>query len=62
MFFKHSLIAVIMCAGVIGCAANPNPEATFFLPGTDSPIAVGGPTWEIAPIMGTTWWGELTQR
>jgi hypothetical protein len=44
MSFKRSLIALILCAEVAGCAANPNPEATFFVPGTDTPIAVAGPT------------------
>ena len=58
MFFKPSLITLVFCAGVAGCAANPSPEATFFVPGTDTPIAASGPTWDITPVMGTMWWGE----
>ena len=48
MFFKRSLIALALCAGVAGCAANPNPDVTFFLPGTDIPIAGAGPSWDMA--------------
>ena len=58
MFFKRSLITLALCAGVAGCAANLNAEATFFVPGTDTPIAASGPTWDITPVMGTMWWGE----
>jgi hypothetical protein len=59
MSFKRSLTALILCAGVAGCAANPSPEATFFVPGTDTPIAASGPTWDIAAVpSGITWWGE----
>jgi hypothetical protein len=61
MFFRRSLIALVLC-GAAACAANPNPETTFFLPGTDIPIAAGVPTWDmaadIAPVAATTWWGE----
>jgi len=59
MFFKRSLITLVFCAGVVGCAANPSPEATFFVPGTDTPIAASGPTWDMAAVpSGMTWWGE----
>jgi hypothetical protein len=60
MSFKHSLTALILCADVAGCAANPNPEITFFVPGTDTPIAVNGPTWDMAavPSSSITWWDE----
>jgi hypothetical protein len=36
MFFKRSLIALVLFAGMAGCAANPNPEAA------------SGPTWDTA--------------
>lgn len=59
MFFKRSLIALVLCAGVAGCVANPNPDV---VPGTDIPIVASGPTWDMAagpsPVAGTTWWGE----
>jgi hypothetical protein len=58
MFFERSLIALVLCAGVAGCAVNPSPEATFVMPGTDTPIAASGPTWNMASVVGTTWWGE----
>jgi len=48
MFFKRSLITLALCAGVAGCAANLNAEAMFFVPGTDTPIAANGPTWDMA--------------
>ena len=48
MSFTRSLIDLVLCATVAGCAANPYPEATFFVPGTDTPIAASGPTWVIA--------------
>jgi hypothetical protein len=48
MFLERSLIALVLCAGVAGCAANPSPEATFFVPGTDTPIASSGPSWDMA--------------
>ena len=47
MYFARSLSALVLCAGVAGCAANPNPE-TFIVPGTDTAIAAADPTWDIA--------------
>jgi hypothetical protein len=47
MFFKRSLIALLLCGGMVACNTNPSSEATFFVPGTDTPIAVSGPTWDM---------------
>ena len=52
------LLGLRIAVGVGAAAANPSPEATFFVPGTDTPIAASGPTWDITPVMGTMWWGE----
>ena len=47
MLFKRSLIALVLCTGVAGCAANPNSDVTFFLPGTDIPIVAASPSWDM---------------
>ena len=47
MFFERSLIALVLCGGVAGCAANPNPDVVFFLPETDLPIVAASPSWDM---------------
>jgi hypothetical protein len=55
MFFKRSLSALVLCASVVGCAANRNPEA-FFVPGTDTQIAADGPTLDMAAGLSAADW------